>query len=59
MSGVIPIGQLSRKTGVKVPTIRYYEGVGLLPQPSRSKVIGASTGRPQLIACASSAMHGS
>ncbi len=37
MSGVIPIGQLSRKTGVKVPTIRYYEGVGLLPQPSRSE----------------------
>ena len=30
------IGQLSRRTGVKVPTIRYYEDRGLLPQPERS-----------------------
>jgi DNA-binding transcriptional MerR regulator len=26
-----PIGELSRRTGVKVPTIRYYEQIGLLP----------------------------
>lgn len=32
----IPIGSLSRKTGVKVTTIRYYESVGLLPAPDRS-----------------------
>lgn len=30
------IGHLARKTGVKVPTIRYYEQVGLLPTPRRS-----------------------
>lgn len=30
------IGQLSRRTGVNVPTIRYYEDRGLLPQPERS-----------------------
>lgn len=31
------IGQLSRATGVKVPTIRYYEQIGLLPEPERSE----------------------
>ncbi|MBY6056502.1 MerR family transcriptional regulator [Leisingera daeponensis] len=30
------IGQLSKATGVKVPTIRYYEEIGLLPQPGRN-----------------------
>lgn len=30
------IGDLSRLTGVKVPTIRYYESVGLIPEPRRS-----------------------
>ncbi|MDO5611976.1 MAG: helix-turn-helix domain-containing protein [Paracoccus sp. (in: a-proteobacteria)] len=30
------IGKLSRATGVKVPTIRYYETIGLLPEPDRS-----------------------
>lgn len=30
------IGTLSRATGVKVPTIRYYEGIGLMPAPERS-----------------------
>ncbi|MFA5957795.1 helix-turn-helix domain-containing protein [Hyphomicrobium sp.] len=37
MSDAIPIGVLSQKTGVKVPTIRYYEGVGLMPEPSRTE----------------------
>lgn len=32
----IPIGGLARETGVKVPTIRYYESIGLLPRPPRS-----------------------
>lgn len=30
------IGDLSRRTGVKVPTIRYYEQLGLLPAEGRS-----------------------
>ena len=30
------IGDLSRRTGVKVPTIRYYEEVGLMPAPRRT-----------------------
>jgi DNA-binding transcriptional MerR regulator len=30
------IGKLAEATGVKVPTIRYYEQIGLLPAPERS-----------------------
>lgn len=30
------IGDLSRETGVKIPTIRYYESIGLLPEPPRT-----------------------
>lgn len=30
------IGALSKATGVKVTTIRYYESIGLLPEPARS-----------------------
>lgn len=32
-----PIGELSRRTGVKVPTIRFYEQIGLLPEPPRTQ----------------------
>ncbi|MFV2033811.1 MAG: helix-turn-helix domain-containing protein [Halocynthiibacter sp.] len=31
------IGQLSRKTGVKVPTIRYYEQIGMVDKPGRTE----------------------
>ncbi|CAH2402971.1 MerR family transcriptional regulator [Mesorhizobium ventifaucium] len=31
------IGDLSRRTGVKAPTIRYYEQMGLLEAPQRSE----------------------
>ena len=31
------IGELSRATGVKVPTIRYYEDIGLMTAPPRSE----------------------
>lgn len=33
---MITIGKLSQATGVKVPTIRYYERIGLLPEAERS-----------------------
>ncbi len=35
-SATIRIGDLSRRTGCNVETIRYYERVGLLPRPPRS-----------------------
>jgi len=37
MSNAISIGLLARETGVKVPTIRYYESIGLLPPPPRTR----------------------
>jgi DNA-binding transcriptional MerR regulator len=33
----LPIGELSRLTGVKVPTIRFYEQIGLLSAPPRTE----------------------
>jgi DNA-binding transcriptional MerR regulator len=30
------IGELSKQTGVKVPTIRYYEEIGLMAAPTRT-----------------------
>lgn len=31
----IPIGELSRRTGCNIETIRYYERIGLIPVPPR------------------------
>jgi DNA-binding transcriptional MerR regulator len=36
MTGSFEIGALAQAAGVKVPTIRYYESIGLLPAPERS-----------------------
>lgn len=36
MSGILMIGELARLTGTKVNTIRFYEGIGLLPRPIRT-----------------------
>jgi DNA-binding transcriptional MerR regulator len=36
MAQLVAIGALATATGVKVPTIRYYESIGLLPEPSRT-----------------------
>jgi DNA-binding transcriptional MerR regulator len=33
----VPIGVAATRSGVKVPTIRYYEEIGLLPAPPRTK----------------------
>jgi MerR family mercuric resistance operon transcriptional regulator len=35
-SAAIRIGELARRTGCNIQTIRYYERVGLLPHPLRS-----------------------
>ena len=34
---MLTIGKLGKSAGVKVPTIRYYEQIGLLPEPERSR----------------------
>ena len=34
--GGMTIGTVARETGVKVPTIRFYEQAGLLPEPART-----------------------
>lgn len=34
---MLTIGKLGQAAGVKVPTIRYYEQIGLLPEPDRSE----------------------
>lgn len=33
---MLSIGELSRRTGVKRPTIRYYEQIEILPEPDRN-----------------------
>lgn len=33
---MMTIGKLAEASGVKVPTIRYYEDIGLMPEPERT-----------------------
>jgi DNA-binding transcriptional MerR regulator len=37
MSRELPIGELAKRTAVKVPTIRFYEQIGLLTAPPRTE----------------------
>ena len=37
MGDNLPIGALARRAGVKIPTIRYYEEIGLMPAAPRSE----------------------
>ena len=34
---MITIGSLGKKTGTKVQTVRYYEQIGLMPEPGRTQ----------------------
>jgi MerR family transcriptional regulator, mercuric resistance operon regulatory protein len=36
LSVSVPIGELSRRTGVNIETIRYYERIKMLPRPART-----------------------
>lgn len=42
------IGEAARRSGVKVPTIRYYEHIGLLPAASRTEANRRLYGRGDL-----------
>jgi len=42
------IGELSSQTGVKVPTIRYYEQIGLIAAPARTEGNQRRYGRAEL-----------
>jgi DNA-binding transcriptional MerR regulator len=44
----IGIGELSKETGVKVPTIRYYESIGLIDAPLRTDGNQRRYGKPAL-----------
>ena len=36
-SGMLRIGRLAKETGIKVVTIRYYESLGLIPDPRQQQ----------------------
>jgi DNA-binding transcriptional MerR regulator len=46
MSANLSIGLVARRTGATVPTIRYYEEIGLLPPASRTAAGQRSYGEP-------------
>ncbi|MBI4923155.1 MAG: helix-turn-helix domain-containing protein [Devosia nanyangense] len=44
----LPIGELAKRTTVKVPTIRFYEQIGLLPEPPRTESGQRRYGEPEV-----------
>ncbi len=44
----VPIGEAARASGVKVPTVRYYEQIGLLETPDRSTGNRRLYGKPDI-----------
>ena len=44
----LPIGELAKRTAVKVPTIRFYEQIGLLPTPPRTEGNQRRYGKPEV-----------
>jgi len=45
---VLTIGSLAQKTGTKVQTIRYYEQIGMMPEPGRTAGGQRRYGDPEL-----------
>ncbi|MCQ0969511.1 helix-turn-helix domain-containing protein [Paracoccus sp. TK19116] len=45
---MLSIGTMARRTGTKVQTIRYYELIGLMPEPGRSEGGQRRYGTPEL-----------
>jgi MerR family transcriptional regulator, mercuric resistance operon regulatory protein len=45
----LPIGALSKRTGVNIETIRFYERIGILPKPPRSASGHRIYGQDQLM----------
>ena len=45
---MLTIGTLAKKTGTKVQTIRYYEQIGLMPEPGRTEGGQRRYGDPEL-----------
>jgi len=37
MDATLTIGEVARRAGLKTSAIRYYESVGVLPQPERAR----------------------
>jgi hypothetical protein len=48
MSTLFSIGTLSKAAGCKVETIRYYEKIGLMPEPPRTVAVHPSQPRAGL-----------
>jgi hypothetical protein len=43
MPTALSIGEVAKKTGIKVPTIRYYEQIGLVAPPPDRMATAAAT----------------